>query len=126
MTETFQEQKAIEPPQVVEISFATIAAVYSDGIALIFDGQSEATDKHYKCNSSIVFTAGQRVKICKDSGTFIVEYPVGNPPTASNVTAYNVKNRVNAAYQNVKLGWNGTDFYICNENGSTFKKITVT
>ncbi len=60
-------------------NFATVGAVYSDGITLIFDGQTAATTKRYKANTTILFIAGQRVKICKDSGTYVVEYPVGNP-----------------------------------------------
>jgi len=42
------------------------------------------------------------------------------------VTAYNVKNRYNTAYQAVKLGWDGTNYYILNNNGTAWKKITVT
>ncbi len=60
-------------------NFATIGSVYKDGVTLIFDGQTEATDKHYKCNTSIRFTSGDRVKIVKDSGTYVVEYVVGAP-----------------------------------------------
>lgn len=56
---------------------ATVGAVYSDGLTLILDGQTEATTKRYKRNTSITFTAGQRVKVVKMSGTYIVEYPVG-------------------------------------------------
>jgi len=126
MTETYQEQKEVAPAEVAEINFATIGAVYADGVTLIFDGETAATEKHYKVNASIVFTAGQRVKIFKDSGTYVVEYPVGNPPTDLVVTAYNVKNRYNTAYQAVKLGWDGTNYYILNNNGTAWKKITVT
>lgn len=56
---------------------ATISAVYDDGLTLIMDGQTEPTQKRYKRNTSITFTAGQRVKVVKMSGTYIVEYPVG-------------------------------------------------
>jgi len=65
-----------------EAIFATVDTVYSDGITLIFDGQTTATTKRYKANTSILFVAGQRVKVCKDSGTYVVEYPVGNPRTS--------------------------------------------
>lgn len=60
-------------------SFATIEQIYDDGITLIFDGEETASEKHYKCNSFCVFAAGQRVRVIKDSGTYVVEYPVGNP-----------------------------------------------
>lgn len=60
-------------------NFATIGEVFDDGVSLIFDGQEEATEKHYKVNTSIVFNAGDRVKILADSGTYVVEYVVGPP-----------------------------------------------
>lgn len=62
-------------------NFATVGAVYSDGVSLIFDAQQEegASEKHYKCNSGIRISAGDRVKLLKDSGTYVVEYVVGEP-----------------------------------------------
>lgn len=62
-----------------EVHFATVGAVHSDGVTLIFDGQEAATEKHYKCNTAILFHAGDRVKIASDSGTYVVEYIVGSP-----------------------------------------------
>ena len=59
--------------------FATVGAVYADGITLIFDGEDAPTAKHYKCNKSVTFSAGQRVKCCAISGTYVVEFPVGEP-----------------------------------------------
>ena len=58
---------------------ATVGAKYADGLSLIFDGQTAASEKHYKCNTSVTFQAGDRVKICRISGTYVVEYVVGNP-----------------------------------------------
>ena len=58
---------------------ATVGAVYDDGLSLILEGQTEAITKHYKCNTSVTFSAGDRVKICRVSGTYIVEYVVGKP-----------------------------------------------
>lgn len=60
-------------------SFATVGTVYEDGIALIFNGAEAESLKHYKCNTAVRFTAGQRVRIIEDSGTYVVEYPVGAP-----------------------------------------------
>lgn len=60
-------------------NFATIGAKYSDGISLIFDGTTEESEKHYKYNASVsssLWTAGRRVKIFRDSGTIVVEYPL--------------------------------------------------
>ena len=59
--------------------FATVGEVLDDGVTLIFDGQEEATDKHYRCNASVLLLPGDRVKVCKDSGTYVVEYVVGSP-----------------------------------------------
>ena len=60
-------------------NFATIGEIFADGVSLIFDGQEKPTEKHYKVNTSIVFKAGDRVKILADSGTYVVEYVVGPP-----------------------------------------------
>ena len=60
-------------------NFATVGAVYDDGLSLIFDGQGTETEKHYKCNTAVSFKAGDRVKIMQDSGTYVVEYVVGVP-----------------------------------------------
>ena len=69
----------IEETQPPEFAFATVGAVYEDGVSLIFDGETEATEKHYKVNTSVVFHAGDRVKIASDAGTYVAEYVVGNP-----------------------------------------------
>lgn len=58
---------------------ATVGTVYSDGVSLIFDGESAASEKHYKANTAIIFAAGDRVKIAEVSGTYVVEYIVGAP-----------------------------------------------
>ena len=87
MTDLLQEipeKTAGNPP---EFALATVASVQSGGVKLIFDGQSEASQKTYKCNAAISFKEGDRVKIHKDAGTYIVEYPVGAP--ASRVTVPN-------------------------------------
>ena len=58
---------------------ATVGAVYDDGLSLILEGQTKATTKHYKCNTSATFAAGDRVKVARISGSYIVEYVVGPP-----------------------------------------------
>lgn len=77
--ETYQEQQAIVQPDPPGQSFATVGTVYEDGIALIFNGAETESLKHYKCNAAVRFAAGQRVRIIEDSGTYVVEYPVGAP-----------------------------------------------
>ena len=77
VTEMFsQPARDYEPP---DAQFATVGSVSAQGITLIFDGQTQATEKHYKCSLAATFQAGQRVKILKASGTYIVEYPIGTP-----------------------------------------------
>jgi len=56
--------------------FATVASVSSDGVTLIFDGQTTPTTKKYKKNANALILKGQRVKVVKVCGTFIVEYPI--------------------------------------------------
>lgn len=63
------------------MNFAYITGVHDDGVTLRFDDGSESA-KHYKCNASIVFKIGDRVRIIEDSGTYVVEYPVGSPRTS--------------------------------------------
>lgn len=77
----FQHQAAKVQTQFY--NFATVGDVYDDGLSLIFDGQENATEKHYKCNTSVDFKAGDRVKIMQDSGTYVVEYVVGTPKKTS-------------------------------------------
>lgn len=70
---------AVEKQETVEIRMATIAEIFEDGVTLIFDGQEEATDKHYKCNTSAKLGVGDRVMLDSESGTYVVAYAVGNP-----------------------------------------------
>lgn len=60
-------------------NFATVGAVYSDGVTLLFDGEESPSEKHYKCNVGATIQAGDRVRILKDSGTYVIEYVVGAP-----------------------------------------------
>ena len=76
-----QTQTPKEQPPIY--NFATVGNVYDDGLSLIFDGQENETEKHYKCNTSVFFKAGDRVKILQDSGTYVVEYVVGAPQKTS-------------------------------------------
>lgn len=82
-TDAAQQEQQTEAPQP---SIATIAAVYEDGVTLLFDGEEAPGEKHYKCNTSVVFAAGDRVKIAADSGTFVAEYVVGSPKQGGEVT----------------------------------------
>lgn len=80
-----------------EINFATVTGVFEDGLTLLFDGETEPTQKHYKCNAFAIFKVNDRVRVIKDSGTYVVEYAVGNPKTSFNAdTATNATNASNA------------------------------
>lgn len=79
IVESYQEEQQIEEPKVPEYSFATIGDVYDDGISLIFPGAEEASEKHYRANLYCKFAKGQRVYLAKDSGTYVVLFPIGVP-----------------------------------------------
>lgn len=74
LTPVTEEQQAAP-----EIRMATIAEIFEDGVTLILDGQEEASEKHYKCNTSAALAVGDRVMLDAESGTYIVAYAVGNP-----------------------------------------------
>lgn len=66
------------PERAESVSLATVAAVYSDGVALTLDGQSAATRKRYKrLLNGQTLTAGDRVLVLKHSGTYIVLGKIG-------------------------------------------------
>ena len=69
----------IEEPKENEAELATIVEIGKNGLVLQFDGEEETREKNYRCNSGVKFAVGDRVKIHKMSGTYIVEYAVGNP-----------------------------------------------
>ena len=90
------ESLAIPEPQ--DATFATIDKIFDDGVTLIFDGQEAATEKHYKVNSFAIFKEQDRVRIIKDSGTYVVEYTVGKPKKTFNAdTADSAKTAQTAA-----------------------------
>ena len=61
---------------------ATVAAVYADGLTLIFDGETTASQKHYKKLSTYFGpTAGDRVVVMKMSGTYVVMGAIGGSAT---------------------------------------------
>ncbi len=79
MDELITELAEAAPDEEIVRNFATIGAVYEDGVSLIFDGETEPTEKHYLCNTNVYFSPGDRVRILADAGTYIVEYVVGPP-----------------------------------------------
>ena len=79
---TYQEQQQLQERQPERIHFATIDQVYEDGVTLLFYGQSSPSQKRYQCNRFAVFHAGDRVFLAKDSGTYIVLFPIGAPKSS--------------------------------------------
>lgn len=72
----FEQDERSNP---LEAQLAKVVSVSSRGIQLLFDGASASDGKIYPCNACAEFRAGDRVKVAKVSGTYIVEYPIGAP-----------------------------------------------
>ena len=77
MTDLFGATNAA--PGSGQIGLATVGAKYTDGVSLIFPGQTAATAKHYKCNTAVTLAAGDRVLIARVSGSVVVICKIGNP-----------------------------------------------
>jgi hypothetical protein len=127
----YQEEKALEVKEPSEANFATIGAIYEDGVSLIFDGpDTEPSGKHYKCNSFVVFQPGDPVRILKDSGTYVVEYSVGNPKTTLDADTLGGKTAAQLSIEYVSKGHNGSTLKFFSEPigaaRQTCKAITTT
>lgn len=79
--ETEQQVAAQQPKAEPEFHYATVAEVYSDGLSLYIGAETTPTEKHYKCNTTCKFSAGQKVYIQKAGGEYVVLFPIGNPAT---------------------------------------------
>ena len=79
--ETEQQVAAQQPKAEPEFNFAIVAEVHSDGLSLYIGAETTPTEKHYKCNTTCKFSAGQKVFIQKASGEYVVLFPIGNPAT---------------------------------------------
>lgn len=62
-----------------EIVLATVSEVTSTGVKIQIDGTEEPGEKEYRVNSMQMLTVGDRVKIFKNSGTYLIEYKIGSP-----------------------------------------------
>lgn len=79
--ESRQQVQAAEQKNQPEFCFAVVAGVHQDGISLYIGAETTPTQKHYKCNTTCKFAAGQKVYIQKAGGEYVVLFPVGNPAT---------------------------------------------
>ena len=59
--------------------FATVSAVGVSGISIRIDGGMEGSAKEYTCNTAVKFSVGDRVLVCRESGTYTVICKVGRP-----------------------------------------------
>ncbi len=76
---TYQERQRLSPKETTIPQLATIDKVLEDGVTLIFDGDTVAGLKSYPVNTAVLFSPGDRVRIEKIGGTFVVAYPIGAP-----------------------------------------------
>lgn len=79
--ESRQQVQAAEQKTQPEFCFAVVADVHQDGISLYIGAETTPTQKHYKCNTTCKFAAGQKVYIQKAGGEYVVLFPIGNPAT---------------------------------------------
>lgn len=87
-----------------EFLTATVGAVKLTGLTLIFPGQTEASQKTYRCNSAYNFCPGMRVRVKYDSGTYLVEYPIGTPSLYRRVSfQYNKQNNGSVTWGDDKI-----------------------
>ena len=72
----YQEQEALflQKRSPSAAKFATVVAVSGGKATLKFDGETAVTQKGYKHNAALSLTAGDRVKVNKVSGTYVIEY----------------------------------------------------
>lgn len=76
LTDLFMEE---ETGAEHETEIATVDTVSSTGATLLFDGSAAAGSKKYKANNSVRIKTGDRVKVRKISGSYVIEYVIGNP-----------------------------------------------
>lgn len=73
----FQDQRRGEVEKTEIPQFATVTDINESGLQLIFNGEQYPTKKRYKYNTALTFKVGDRVRVNKQSGSYIVEYPIG-------------------------------------------------
>ena len=59
--------------QAAEFLIGTVSDVSSDGVKILFDGQTEATEKRYKqINTGVQLAEDDRIVVMKISGSYVV------------------------------------------------------
>ena len=85
----YQEEERGKIKPVKSPEFAIVTGIDDTGLQLMFDGEVSPTNKRYKFNSGYSFNIGDRVKVNKQSGSYVVEFPLGKAQYTSapgNVT----------------------------------------
>lgn len=112
-----------EGPQ--PFTFATVGSVYSDGVTLIFPGEGESV-KRYSVNQFCKFAAGQKVAVQKDSGTYVVMFPIGPPKQVVADVASTVYN-MNTAYPSLQFRYSVQgQIDVKNSAGTNWTRLTGT
>jgi hypothetical protein len=76
MLQNYQDAERGKIPEPESAQFATVGTVTDQGITLIFDDSTTESRKKYKYNKAVSFAPGQRVRVEKISGTYVVAYPI--------------------------------------------------
>lgn len=120
ISENYQQDKEQERDAGVPYSFATVVAVHPDGLQLVFPGETGTSPKRYKCNTTVRFEPGQRVYVAKDSGSYVVLFPIGSPGTGTVVSAEHAAQLDNTGtnYRNIQFRMKYTnvlEYRICQD-----------
>ena len=75
----FYAQEETAPETTDDIELATVAAIGENGVTLLIDGNEESGTKEYRVNAAQLIQAGDRVKISRISGSYVVNFVVGSP-----------------------------------------------
>ena len=90
MNEIDENVFTVEPEneEALEHVLATVQTVEASGLTLIWDGETESDGKIYKCNAYQIFHIGDRVKVSKISGTYVVDYVIGAPAKSGSTNGF--------------------------------------
>lgn len=122
MIQNYQEQMEMQEPEPINATFAKVIEVQSSGLIIQIEGEDNPREKPCKCNRFGVFHVGDRVRIIKDGGSYVVEYPVGNPSTATYADGAGVA----AAVDNLASGYADIKFYYATRGHLLVKVNTET
>lgn len=79
MIESYQEREQLQKESSSTTGCIAVVEEFdeSKGVRLILPGAVIAGSKFYPYNLAHTFSKGQRVHLARESGTIIVEYPIG-------------------------------------------------